>query len=506
MPIRNYRATQAEFKPFTFDELLKPALMATQAHEAQQEAIAAADEKAAVLRDTALANPDSEAAKMYLAFSDRSKAISRDLARNGLSANSRQSIVALRKLYGENITPLIVANAERQKHIDLYDKQKIADPSWVGANPRNYELSDYLHGNSPSTYGVSGAKLKADMATIATSLSKQIQVDPNTPWKNGGDGYQYRPTGWGFTQDEINGFAKMFGGVDYNTLMSLDPAALMNNPSLRKFAPMLMEFRNNLSSYEMNKLSDSDKNILVQQAMSGIIAGMAGEHKLESRQDVLGAENRAFARQMALQSLKNAGKGGSGNGQGGMNATSVNTARRIDDKNGKHYAIDGSTKAGGAVLDRLAAQMDSARGADNDAVLGSGADNKFLRSNKNRYSNWGRDKQGNLSIKSLNYSNDLLKRGCVEIIDGDNQHHTIKINQLPIEFQSSIYNSFYGMIGGNEQYGVVDGGNFVNDYNKYIKGNLEDIYLEDYFDEGLFGILTNAYGVPTDSQLNAMED
>ena len=67
----NYSITvNSKFKPFSYQELLAPVLLATQAHQDVEEKYGELEAKANMYEKIANANPESKAASMYKKFSD----------------------------------------------------------------------------------------------------------------------------------------------------------------------------------------------------------------------------------------------------------------------------------------------------------------------------------------------------------------------------------------------------------------------------------------------------
>jgi hypothetical protein len=105
----------AKFKPYTFDEMLKPLAMATQEHRAIEEGIAELGSKAELMRMYANEEPDSKVANMYNKYANDLDKQAEDLAKYGLNPASRRSLLGLKRRYSTEITPIETAVARRRQ-------------------------------------------------------------------------------------------------------------------------------------------------------------------------------------------------------------------------------------------------------------------------------------------------------------------------------------------------------------------------------------------------------
>lgn len=83
----------SQFKPFTYQELLAPALMQTQAHEQLQDAYADMSNKASIWDNMANAQTDPQAHQIYQQYADDLKNSAATLAQQGLTPESRQNML-----------------------------------------------------------------------------------------------------------------------------------------------------------------------------------------------------------------------------------------------------------------------------------------------------------------------------------------------------------------------------------------------------------------------------
>jgi hypothetical protein len=105
----------AKFKPYTFDEMLKPLAMATQEYNAIEEGIAELGSKADLMRMYANEEPDSKVANMYNAYANDLDKQAESLAKQGLTPSSRRSLLELNRRYKSEITPIETAVTRRRQ-------------------------------------------------------------------------------------------------------------------------------------------------------------------------------------------------------------------------------------------------------------------------------------------------------------------------------------------------------------------------------------------------------
>lgn len=119
----------SKFSPFSYQELLQPALMATQAHQEIENQYSELATKANIWDKLANEQTDSKAYRMYKAYSDELKDKANKLAREGLNASSRQELLNMRNRYSQDIIPIERAYNQRSKLAEEQRKLKAANPS-----------------------------------------------------------------------------------------------------------------------------------------------------------------------------------------------------------------------------------------------------------------------------------------------------------------------------------------------------------------------------------------
>ena len=175
----NYFVINNKFKPYSFDELIKPYQMYADEYRRQEAALDAAREKE--FSSTYL-NPDldKEAYTMYNQATGDLKSVSDELSSKGLSAGLRSRIRSTARDYKNTMDALNTAQAR------LYAEQERRaklGPDYV-FQQNNIRIGDFLNGNTPNQ---SGQSLKQITNDIATEFAARAQSITNDTWSKAMD-------------------------------------------------------------------------------------------------------------------------------------------------------------------------------------------------------------------------------------------------------------------------------------------------------------------------------
>ena len=174
----------SRYKPFSYQELLAPALMATQAHQDIETQYADLDTKASVWENMANKQTDPYAYKMYKRYSDDLRNAADQLAQSGLSPSSRQNMLKLRARYSQEITPIEQAYTARQKQAEQQQQALLQDPTlMLSRRASTTSLDDYIRNPQLGYESYSGKLLTAQAATAAQALAKQMRDNPRK-WRD----------------------------------------------------------------------------------------------------------------------------------------------------------------------------------------------------------------------------------------------------------------------------------------------------------------------------------
>lgn len=174
----------SKFSPFTFQELLQPALMATQAHQELENQYGELATKANIWEEMANEQTDPYAYKMYKTYARDLESQARQLAREGLTPASRQNMLKMKQRYSSDIIPIEQAYKKRQELIDEQRKLQAQDNTLMFDRSASMMSLDDLIKNPQLTYqSYSGAALAKQVSDAAKSLSKAIRDNPGN-WRS----------------------------------------------------------------------------------------------------------------------------------------------------------------------------------------------------------------------------------------------------------------------------------------------------------------------------------
>lgn len=233
----------AKFRPYSFDEMLKPLAMATQEQRAIEEGIAELGTKADLMRMYANEQPDSKVANMYNTYANDLDKQAESLAKNGLNPTSRSSLLGLKRRYSTEITPIETAVTRRRQLAEEQRKALLQNPTLMFE--RNFNtLSnatslDRFIENPEYDYGArySGAQITSDVSNMAKNISKELR---NYYVGNNVDDYtKTLIKQYGLSSADIKKFIdnpnseeanKVLFAI-YNSALSTVPEAIRNNYS-----------------------------------------------------------------------------------------------------------------------------------------------------------------------------------------------------------------------------------------------------------------------------------
>ena len=174
----------SKFSPFTFQELLQPALMATQAHQELENQYGELATKANIWEEMANEQTDPYAYKMYKTYARDLESQASQLAREGLTPASRQNMLKMRQRYSSDIIPIEQAYKRRQELIDEQRKLQAQDNTLMFDRSASMMSLDDLIKNPQLTYqSYSGAALAKQVEDAAKSLSKEMRDNPRK-WRS----------------------------------------------------------------------------------------------------------------------------------------------------------------------------------------------------------------------------------------------------------------------------------------------------------------------------------
>lgn len=174
----------SQFKPFSYQEMLAPTLMATQAHQELENQYGELATKANVWEEMANEQTDPYAYKMYKTYANDLEEQAGQLAREGLNAASRRDMLNMRARYSKEIVPIEQAYTARQKQAEEQQKALLQDPTlMLSRRASTTSLDDYIRNPQLAYESYSGKLITAQAASAASALAKEMQEKPRK-WRS----------------------------------------------------------------------------------------------------------------------------------------------------------------------------------------------------------------------------------------------------------------------------------------------------------------------------------
>lgn len=213
-----YLTINSTFKPYTFEEMLKPLQMYGEEYTRQEAALNELQTKADMWKNIVNETNDPKAYKMYESYMQGIEDITNSLM-EGLSPTTRKGVLDMTKRYASDIVPIENAYKRRQELIDEQRKALNNDDSLLFSTDASMLSLDQLIDN-PATSYISASRSKAHkaLADDAKALQDAIRNNPDE-WKPIlGNQYFERVSTYGFTEDEVN--AAILGDPNANPILT----------------------------------------------------------------------------------------------------------------------------------------------------------------------------------------------------------------------------------------------------------------------------------------------
>lgn len=253
--------TKANFKPFSYAELLAPVASATKAHRELEDAYSDLDTKASVWERLANSPQDKDVYDIYKKYSNDLNQAADSLAKEGLTPTSRRELSKLKARYSSDITPIEDAYNRREQDRTNYKQALMKDPTLLsGSNPNAASLSDYMGGKQPIYHNVSGNDLYKRGAAASKASSLRRYSGTNIGHALGAQYWKLTKT-QGYSPTEAALFL-----ADTNNIPELEEA--INRVS---------------NEYNVNALEDKER--AVDYIISGIMDGMVYKEEDDYKKD-----------------------------------------------------------------------------------------------------------------------------------------------------------------------------------------------------------------------------
>lgn len=212
----NYNVNTAQFQPFTFEEMLKPVLMADTEHKTIQSAIGELDAKRALVEGALDEKRDAPSYKTNMDYLNTLQKVSSDLSSNGLYSVDRDQLNKLRTDYASKIVPIEKGIAARSKlaqsELDEKDKSMIYQK-----RAQDLSIDYFVQDPDRRPLNVSGNQLYSTSASAFSNLAKRIHSEGMLPSQAAG--YLKNYVSRGYTEDQA--LKAMLGDSGYKQFQDI---------------------------------------------------------------------------------------------------------------------------------------------------------------------------------------------------------------------------------------------------------------------------------------------
>lgn len=182
-------AIQNGFRPFSFDELVKPLLIYQQAYDKAEKEYFDLTEQTETWADIATREQNPEAYAMYKKYANDLSYVADDFSRGMTSAN-RKALLKMKRRYNKEIKPIETAS-NAMKEANAYRENILAkDNSAIFRVGRYDSIDSFLHGQTADNTYVSGDKILARTSAKAEAMGRAMFSDPKFQLVLGKQKYQ----------------------------------------------------------------------------------------------------------------------------------------------------------------------------------------------------------------------------------------------------------------------------------------------------------------------------
>lgn len=162
------------FNPFSMQEMLVPFSAYKDAFEKSEEQYDTLTQGADKFKYLSETLPEgSKARQIYEGYANDLRAQAEDLAHNGLTMGNRRALTSLKRRYQGEMGRILQADEAMREEKKLRQSLGAQDTSLLYAND-NLNIDDFLDGNTPNLYRISGNELYTRGAAAGKAASSRV--------------------------------------------------------------------------------------------------------------------------------------------------------------------------------------------------------------------------------------------------------------------------------------------------------------------------------------------
>lgn len=275
----NYFVIDNTFKPYSFDELVKPYQIYGEAYRQQEAMLDAARDKE-FSPDALDQVQDKIAYDMYSAASNNLKAASDELATQGLSAGLRNRIRTTARDYKTTMDTL---NTAQQRLIAEQDRRAKLGPDYRFQQDQ-IRIGDFLNGASPNQESAKLSDVTADIAAEFQSRAKGITQETwNRVLNQNGkviNGYYDVKTEQGLKEAQLDTILALSNPAEWNRYVASNPT--ITDEQKRELKGFIDAIGTEMDAVGYDKYSTQNQQDIWKAIVKGAHAGLGGEeHKYQ---------------------------------------------------------------------------------------------------------------------------------------------------------------------------------------------------------------------------------
>lgn len=264
----------AKFRPFTYDELIKPIQTLTESHYAAEDAMYEMSTNASLLEYLVGEAEDSRSRQMYNTFAQSLREGMEDLYKNGYNAKTRQRLMNARQLYASNVIPLEEAKKQRDTAIAAQRAANAKGNMKFSKYATETSLDDYLNGD----FDYTSVDLN-DLYTKSTAFGQQFSKR-----------YQNTVEGQAFSGD----YLKLVKTVGLDTAQTAEALQEAKSNLMRgvatlvqsgKYPGMSEALASIMEASGASTLNDKDYNDALNSVISGFSTGISYDEDVKIQEN-----------------------------------------------------------------------------------------------------------------------------------------------------------------------------------------------------------------------------
>ena len=284
-----YLTSTAKFRPYTFDEMIKPDVIYTEAYNQMEDALSDLGIMAGDVGGKLDATNDKELVNIYNSFQSDLDKVSTDLYNNGLNPSTRKKLAELKGRYSKEINPINDAYKAWTADREYLAKLALEHPEII-VEGRGNKISDYMHGNKPAGISINTNDLFTEASKLATQDA--VRTYKEGQWQSTAGGrFLERATSIGLTEQEFNSalgeIDNYQNGLIEESALSADAKAILNSTNAIT------------SSHNFNQLSRANQIKALNAIESGLRAGYTYKKDVQTQQDPMFKYNLDLAQDIA---------------------------------------------------------------------------------------------------------------------------------------------------------------------------------------------------------------